>query len=103
MSLHQAIEVDPEYAWAWVNRGGVRRERGDLDGAIADHTKAIELDPGNAAAWNHRGYARRAKGDVAGAAADYAAALRVAPPGWPGRVAVERDLAAMQAPGSRAD
>ena len=97
------LGADSAGSHAYNNRGAAREAKGDLDGAVSDYTRALGVEPQNPGVYGNRARARRAKGDVAGAAADYAAALRVAPPGWPGRVAVERDLAAMQAPGSRAD
>jgi len=62
-----------------INEGVARYEKGDLDGAIADYTKAIELDPRNAAAYNNRGAARKNKGDVDGAIADYDKAIELDP------------------------
>ena len=51
----QAIRLDPRLPFAYVNRGLLRRDQGDLAGALEDFDKAIELDPvyGDA-------YARRA-------------------------------------------
>jgi lipoprotein NlpI len=52
---------------------------GDLDGAIADFTKAIEFKPDYALAYNNRSIARKAKGDLDGAIADYAKASKLKP------------------------
>ena len=41
----KAIELDPQYAKAYNNRGNARYDQGDLDAAIQDYTKAIELNP----------------------------------------------------------
>ena len=41
----RAIELDPNDAMAYTNRGNAHGDKGDLDLAIADYTKAIELDP----------------------------------------------------------
>lgn len=41
----KAIELDPEYAVAYNNRGRAYYEQGELDSAISDFDKAIELDP----------------------------------------------------------
>src|SRR5271156_6157373 len=43
--LTRAIELDPELANAWCERGAARANKGDWNGAISDETKAIELDP----------------------------------------------------------
>lgn len=60
-----------------VRTGNERRERGDLDGAIADFTRALELDPRHLEALFFRGNARLAKRDLDGAILDYDAALAI--------------------------
>ena len=55
------------------------RPAGDLDGAIADYTKAIELDPNDLDSHNNRGLARQAKGDFDGAIADHTKAIELNP------------------------
>ena len=56
----RAIEINPRLSSAYNNRGNIiKRETGDLDGAIADFDRAIQLDSGNAAFYNNRGLARR--------------------------------------------
>ena len=37
----KAIELDPEYQWAFVNRGYSKNELNDFKGAIEDFNKAI--------------------------------------------------------------
>jgi serine/threonine protein kinase len=56
-----------------------RRHRGDLDGAIADLTRAIEIKPSDARFWLDRGIARSSKGNIAGAIDDYERFLALAP------------------------
>ena len=51
--------------------------RGDLDGAIADFSKAIELKPKFILAYADRGNAKKAKGDQAGAEEDIAQANKL--------------------------
>ena len=77
-NLTRAIELNPNFAEAYLNRGFVRRE-GDLAGAIADYTRAIELDPNDATAYCNQGAARANMGDHAGAIADYARAIELDP------------------------
>jgi len=74
----RAIEIDPNYRDAYINRARVRNTKGDFDGSIADYTKVIELKPdyvdayiGLAAAYFNRGTAKNVKGDYDGAIADY--------------------------------
>ena len=43
---NKAIELNPELAEAYNNRGDAYGNKGELDSAIADCNKAIELNPG---------------------------------------------------------
>ena len=43
--LTKAIESDPKFAEAYVNRGIAYSEIGNVEAAIADYTKAIEIKP----------------------------------------------------------
>jgi tetratricopeptide (TPR) repeat protein len=56
----KAIEIDPQFAEAYGNRGISYYDMGNLgnlDLAIKDLTKVIELEPENANAYHHRGLA----------------------------------------------
>jgi len=46
---------------AYNNRANARRGKGDLEGAIADYTKAVELIPKYAEAFYNRGAAHHLK------------------------------------------
>jgi len=61
--LNRAIEIDPTYACAFVNRGRVYRFKHDTDRAIADYDEAIRLNPRMVLAWNNRGDVYIAKHD----------------------------------------
>ena len=63
----------------YVNRGSARRDRGDLDGALADYAQALRVNPRSADALNNRGQIRQQRGDLAGALADYDQALSINP------------------------
>ncbi len=71
----QAIELDPNDARAYYNRGNSKSELGDYKDAIADYDQAIELDPNNAMAYNNRGNSKSDLGDEEGAIADYDQAI----------------------------
>ena len=59
---------------------GVRKVNGgDLEGAIADFTKAIELDPKNINGYNNRGHVRLLQGNLDAAIADYSQAIVLNP------------------------
>ncbi len=46
--LRRAVEIDPEFAWAWNNLGVVYRRLGERERAIESYRRAWELDPGDA-------------------------------------------------------
>jgi Tfp pilus assembly protein PilF len=64
---------------AYYNRAVAELAKGDLEGAIADYTKAIELEPNNFRAYDNRGVLKQAKGDMDGAIADYSKAIELKP------------------------
>ena len=39
----EAIRLKPDDAEAFYNRGGARRDKGDVDGALQDYSEAIRL------------------------------------------------------------
>jgi len=55
------------------------KNRGDIDGAIADYTESIRLNPKESSAYFNRAFAREAKGDLDGAIADYTEAILLNP------------------------
>ena len=66
----KAIEIDPNYHFAYFNRARVKRELGDYQGAIDDYTKAIEIYPNKAYLYNYRAESKRKSGDNEGADKD---------------------------------
>jgi tetratricopeptide (TPR) repeat protein len=50
----KAIEIIPQNADLFYDRGLAHRAKGEIDKAIADYTHAIELNPRHAAAYNSR-------------------------------------------------
>ena len=68
---NQVLEVAPEDAAAWSNRGNVRLALGDPEGAIADQGRAMALDANNPDPHLNRGTAEEALGRWEAAAADY--------------------------------
>ncbi|KAF5430053.1 Tetratricopeptide (TPR) repeat containing protein [Candidatus Methanophagaceae archaeon] len=53
----EAIELNPDYALAWINRGVALDELGRYKEALTAYKKAIELNPDYAEAWIGRGVA----------------------------------------------
>jgi len=52
-----AIEIDPQLAEAWCNKGFALDEFGRYEEAIVAFDKAIEIDPQLAEAWNNKAFA----------------------------------------------
>jgi tetratricopeptide (TPR) repeat protein len=91
-SYTRAIELRPDWAEAYVQRGYVRRMQGELDKAIADYDKATELDPRStqnnstvAEAYVNHGFIRMNGLHPEEAIRDYNKAIKVAPT-WPAYV-----------------
>jgi len=68
----KAIEIDPEYAYAWSNKGNVLSDMGKYDEAIRAYDRAIEINPQDAVAWNNKGLALSDMGKYDEAVAAYA-------------------------------
>ena len=60
----KAIELNPNDADAYYNKGCTYGEAGEYDKAIADYSKVIEMDPSSADAYYNRGCAYSEKGEV---------------------------------------
>lgn len=67
----RAIQLDPNLAAAYNNRGLAYDEKGDLGRAIADLDRAIQLDPNAAPTYYNRGLAHKALGKKAEAISDF--------------------------------
>ncbi|MFM7276915.1 MAG: tetratricopeptide repeat protein, partial [Microcystis aeruginosa] len=55
---NQAINIKPDHANAYYNRGIAKYELEDKQGAIADYNQAINIKPDHALAYNNRGNAK---------------------------------------------
>ena len=74
-----AIEIDPEIASAYYNRGISEMELGQHKEAIRDHDRAIEIDPKHVGAYNNRGNSKAALGQHKEAIRDYDVAIEIDP------------------------
>ncbi len=63
---NKAIELYPNYAIAYYNRGGAKYDLQDYAGAIEDYNKAIELDPKCKHFYYFRGLAKKHLGYIKG-------------------------------------
>lgn len=76
----RVIELHPDHAAAYRDRGGCKAELGDMASAAADLDRAIELAPRDPVAWNARGYDLHARnGKWKEAIADYDRAIKFDP------------------------
>ena len=74
-----AIDLNPNYAEAYTNRGLAYQNKGDYDRAISDHNTAIDLNPNYAEAYFNRGGAYKSKNNYDHALADYTKAIEFKP------------------------
>ena len=77
-ALDKAIQLDPDYADAYNNRGWSYANLGEYQTAIADYTKAIQLDRDSALAYTNRGNSYRVLVRYASADADETTACSLA-------------------------
>ena len=61
----EAIQLDPEFAWAYTNRGQAWTEKNEFDKAINDYTDAIRIDPRFQFTFTLRDHVRGLKYDLA--------------------------------------
>lgn len=70
-----ALEIDPEYFHALINRGSLKADNDDHQGAIADYDRVIQRaddqDPNKAMAYFNRGNSKLSLQDKVGACADW--------------------------------
>ncbi len=74
-----AISHNSNSALAYNNRGFIKRNKNDFQGAIDDLDKAIAISPDYAEAYNNRGNAKCDKNDLQGAMEDYNKAISLNP------------------------
>ena len=72
----QAIDLNPNIADAYINRGAVREYLGELDPALQDYDAALAIEP-RSEAYNNRGNVYSRKGDNRRAIQDYSKALEL--------------------------
>ncbi len=90
--LGAAIDLNPNEMNSYIGRGMIELKSWNLDGAIADFSRATEIAPSPLACY-WLGRALETKGDSRGAASAYAAALQMSP----GMTDARARLAALQA------
>ena len=75
----KAIEMNPAFAMAYVNRGVAHMDTGDLDAAMRDFNQAIEVDPKLPHPYDDRGLLLIKRGEPEAAIQDFAKAIEIDP------------------------
>ena len=75
----KAIELDPNYAEAYLARARAKSSIQDMVGAMIDLNKAISLEPNNSDAITERGNVKQMVGNITGALEDYEKAIQLNP------------------------
>jgi tetratricopeptide (TPR) repeat protein len=75
----KAIELDPNYAEAYLMRGRAKIGIQDMAGAMIDLNEAVTLEPNNSEAITERGNVKQMVGNITGALDDYEKALQLNP------------------------
>jgi tetratricopeptide (TPR) repeat protein len=78
-AFSMVIELNPQYAGAYNNKGIAYAKLGNYQQAIKDYNKAIELNPQDAKAYNNRGVAYDNLGNYQQAIKDYNKAIELNP------------------------
>ncbi|MEE8329020.1 MAG: tetratricopeptide repeat protein [Thermodesulfovibrionia bacterium] len=76
---NKAIEINPKFAVAYINRGLAYRRKGQYNQAISDFNKAIEINPKFALAYTNRGLAYINKAQYDRAISDFNKAIEINP------------------------
>jgi tetratricopeptide (TPR) repeat protein len=78
-ALDQSIEINPNFAEAFYNRGLTHYCMNDMDLAIEDFDRSLQLGFDDVLLYRNRGNAYARKGDVERALSDYAQAIALEP------------------------
>lgn len=76
---NESIRINPDYHFAYNNRGILYRNLGQYERAIKDFDAAIDLEPHSAIAYTNRGVAYDNLGQFKQAIEDYSMAIRLRP------------------------
>lgn len=75
----KALQLKPDMAEAYNNRGVAKKNLGQYKAALADYDKALELNPDMVEAYNNRGNVKNNLGQPEAALADLNEAIRLRP------------------------
>jgi tetratricopeptide (TPR) repeat protein len=74
---NKAIEINPEFVVAYLDRGFTYSKMGEYEKAMSDYNKAIEINPRYAKAYYNRGFLYRKMGEYDKAISDYTKAIEI--------------------------
>ena len=74
-SYNKALDIDPDFAEGYNNRGSTLKDQGKLDAAIASYQEALSLRPNYAEAHYNVANILKEKGDLTAAIASYLTAI----------------------------
>jgi tetratricopeptide (TPR) repeat protein len=77
--LDKAIELKPDYAEAYSDRGTIRYTLGETEAALKDYSRALELNPDYSFAYFNRGVIYRELDEVDKALADFNRLIELEP------------------------
>ncbi|MFD2145478.1 tetratricopeptide repeat protein [Mucilaginibacter antarcticus] len=67
--FNKAIEINPNYVDAYMNRANIKNELGDYQGFLQDCKKASEIEPENTNVYIYLARIKKTRGDINGALA----------------------------------
>jgi tetratricopeptide (TPR) repeat protein len=78
-SYTKRVELEPDNAFNWSDRGDAYRAAGDFDHALADYSAAIERKPSDPRFWHSRAITYQVLGDNSHALGDLDKTLELSP------------------------
>lgn len=79
LQFNRAINLKDDYALAYHDRAGIKRNMGDYLGALYDYKAAVNYKPDFPLAYNNMGAVKMTLGDYQGAIEDFSVAIEQAP------------------------
>ncbi len=86
--FHEAVQVDPEMADAWINLGRLLDDSGAHEVAIECYDNALEEEPRDSVAWSNRGNSLRSLERYEESLNNYQRALEIDPEDFAARIGV---------------
>lgn len=78
-ALTRALTIDPQLVEAYISRGIIYGDQGNVEDALSDLNQALAINPELAHAYTNRGNVYVARGELEQALANYAQAIRIDP------------------------